>query len=61
MNFEMIKDFTENFIEEIKVNLILIWIIVSSLIKSLSLTSICIGVIFGFLYLLELMINVMLK
>lgn len=61
MNFEMIKDFTENFIEEIKVNLILIWIIVSSLIKSLSLTSICIGVIFGFLYLLELMINLILK
>ena len=57
----MIKDFTENFIEEIKVNLILIWIIVSSLVKSLLLTSICIGVIFGFLYLLELMINLILK
>lgn len=57
MKSEMIKNFTE----EIKIRLILIWIIVSSLIKSLLLTSICIGVIFGFLYLLESMINLILK
>lgn len=57
----MIKDFTENFIEEIKINLILIWIIVSSLIKSVLLTSICIGFTFGLLYLLESIINLIMK
>ena len=52
MKSEMIK----NFLEELKVRLIFIWIIVSSLIKSLLLTAICIGVIFGFLFLLDLVI-----
>ena len=52
MKSEMIK----NFLEELKVRLIFIWIIVSSLIKSLLLTAICLGVIFGFLFLLDLVI-----